>query len=160
VRDIGGGVSGGKNIKAVQLGGPTGAYFAADALDISVDYETIKEAGSIIGSGTVEIFDNDSCAVEMTKEITSYLQGQSCGKCVFCREGTYQMADILKDISEHGGEPRDLGLLIELGEAMQISCICGLGRTAPNPVLSSINLFRNEYDAHIKGKRCPINSQT
>jgi NADH:ubiquinone oxidoreductase subunit F (NADH-binding) len=160
VRDMGGGVSSGKKIKAVQVGGPTGAYFAADALDISLDYETMKEAGSIIGSGTVEILDGDSCAVEMTEAITSYLRGQSCGKCVFCREGTYQMADILRDISEHGGEPQDLDLLIELGQAMQTSCICSLGRTAPNPVLSSINLFRDEYDAHMKRKRCPMNSQT
>ena len=104
VEDIGGGVSNSKNIKAVQFGGPTGAYFAVDSLDIQVDYETIEEAGSIIGSGTVEVFDSDSCAVEMTKDIISYLQTQSCGKCVFCREGSYQMSDILKDISELYGQ--------------------------------------------------------
>jgi NADH:ubiquinone oxidoreductase subunit F (NADH-binding) len=156
VEDIGGGVSDGKNIKAVQFGGPTGNYFTGDSLDIHVDYETIGEAGSIIGSGTVEVFDSGSCAVEMTRDIISYIQTQSCGKCVFCREGSYQMSDILKDISEQMGKPQDLDLLIELGEAMKIGCICGLGQTAPNPVLSSIRLFRNEYDAHIKGKRCPI----
>jgi len=159
VEDIGGGVSNNKNIKAVQFGGPTGAYFAVDSLDLQVDYETIEEAGSIIGSGTVEVFDSDSCAVEMTKDIISYLQTQSCGKCVFCREGTYQMSDILKDISEYMGKPQDLDLLNELGEEMKIGCICGLGRTAPNPVLSSIRLFRHEYDAHIKGKRCLIKEQ-
>ena len=156
VEDIGGGVSGGKNIKAVQFGGPTGNYFTVDSLDIHVDYETIGEAGSIIGSGTVEVFDGGSCVVEMTKDVISYIQTQSCGKCVFCREGSYQMADILKDISEYMGKPQDLDLLIELGEEMKICCLCGLGRNAPNPVLSSIKLFRNEYDAHIKGKRCPI----
>jgi NADH-quinone oxidoreductase subunit F len=155
VDDIGGGVSNGKNMKAVQFGGPTGAYLTADSLDIHVDYETIGEAGSIIGSGTVEVFDSGSCAVEMAKDIISYIQTQSCGKCVFCREGSYQMSDILKDISEQMGKPQDLDLLIELGEAMKIGCICGLGQTAPNPVLSSIRLFRNEYDTHIKGKRCP-----
>jgi NADH:ubiquinone oxidoreductase subunit F (NADH-binding) len=155
-KDIGGGVSEGKDIKAVQFGGPTGAYFPADSLDIRIDYETMKEAGSIIGSGTVEVFDGDSCAVEMTKDILSYIHAQSCGKCVFCREGSYQMADILKDISEYMGKPQDLDLLIELGEKMKIGCICGLGQTAPNPVLSSIKFFRNEYDVHIKEKRCPI----
>jgi NADH:ubiquinone oxidoreductase subunit F (NADH-binding) len=156
VGDIGGGVLKGKDIKAVQFGGPTGVFFAADSLDIPVDYETIEEAGSIIGSGTVEVFDSDSCAVEITKDIISYVQTQSCGKCVFCREGSYQMTDILKDISEHMGKPQDLDLLIELGEGMKIGCICGLGRSAPNPVLSSIELFRNEYGVHIKEKRCPL----
>jgi len=92
----------------------------------------------------------------MARDIISYLQTQSCGKCVFCREGSYQMADILKDISEQMGKPQDLDLLIELGEAMKSGCICGLGQTAPNPVLSSIKLFHNEYDVHIKEKRCPI----
>lgn len=156
VEDIGGGVANGKNIKAVQFGGPTGAFFAAGSLDIPVDYETIEEARSMIGSGTAEVFDSGSCAVEITKDIISYIQTQSCGKCVFCREGSYQMADILKDISEDMGKPQDLDLLTELGEGMKIGCICGLGRSAPNPVLSSIKLFRKEYDIHIKEKRCPI----
>jgi len=160
VTDIGGGVSNGKNIKAVQFGGPTGAYFAADFLDIHIDYETMEEAGSIIGSGTIEVFNSDSCAVEMTRDVISYVHTQSCGKCVFCREGTYQMSDILNDISEYMGKPQDLDLLIELGEAMKVGCICGLGQTAPNPVLSSIKLFRNDYDVHIKEKRCPKNNST
>ena len=159
VENIGGGVSNGKGIKAVQLGGPTGVYFVPDFLDIPIDYETIQEAGSMIGSGTVEVFDSDSCAVEMTKDILSYLHTQSCGKCVFCREGTYQMSDILEDISEYKGKAQDLDKLIELGEAMKSGCICDLGRTAPNPVLSSIKCFRHEYDVHIKEKRCPVNSK-
>jgi NADH-quinone oxidoreductase subunit F len=156
VKDIGGGVSEGKTIKAVQFGGPTGSFLPADSLDIRIDYETMKEAESIIGSGTVKVFDSDSCAVEMTKDTLSYIHAQSCGKCVFCREGSYQMADILKDISEQMGKPQDLDLLIDLGEKMKIGCICGLGQTAPNPVLSSIKFFRNEYDVHIKEKRCPL----
>jgi NADH-quinone oxidoreductase subunit F len=119
----------------------------------------MKETGSIIGSGTMEVFDSDSCAVEMTKDALSYIHAQSCGKCVFCREGSYQMADILKDISEHMGKPQDLDLLIDLSEKMKIGCICGLGRTAPNPVLSSIKFFRNEYDVHIKEKRCLFHSK-
>jgi len=158
VTDIGGGVPNGKDIKAVQFGGPTGAYFYTDSLDIPVDYESMEEAGSIIGSGTVEVFSSDSCAVEMARDVISYIQTQSCGKCVFCREGSYQMSDILEDISKNVGKPQDLELLIELGEAMKLGCICGLGRTAPNPVLSSIRLFRRDYDAHIKEKRCPIDS--
>jgi NADH-quinone oxidoreductase subunit F len=158
VKNIAGGVSNGKNIKAVQLGGPTGCFFSADSLDIHIDYETIKEAGSIIGSGTIEVFDSDACAVEMTKDIISYIQNQSCGKCVFCREGSCQMSNILKDIYEYKGKAQDLDLLIELGEAMKLGCICSLGQTAPNPVLSSITLFRSEYDAHIKEKRCLVNS--
>jgi NADH-quinone oxidoreductase subunit F len=157
VEDIGGGVSNGKNIKAAQFGGPTGAYFAADSLNIPVDYEAMEETGSIIGSGTVEVFDSDSCAVEMARDVISYIQTQSCGKCVFCREGSYQMSDILQGITEYKGEPQDLDLLIKLGEAMKVGCICGLGQTAPNPVLSSIKLFRSEYDVHIKEKRCPTN---
>ncbi|HEY78205.1 MAG TPA: NADH-quinone oxidoreductase subunit F [Dehalococcoidia bacterium] len=156
---IGGGVSNGKKIKAVQFGGPTGAYFAADSLDIRLDYESVREAGSIIGSGTVEVFDSDSCAVEMTRDVISYLQTQSCGKCVFCREGSYQMSDILQDIADGKGEPKDLDMLTELGEAMKIGCICSLGRTLPNPVLSSMRLFDSDYAVHIKEKRCPSNGQ-
>jgi NADH-quinone oxidoreductase subunit F len=151
---IGGGVPGGKKIKAVQVGGPTGAYFGADSLDRPLDDEALKETEDLIGSGTIEVFDSDSCAVEITTDIMSYLQAQSCGKCLFCREGTYQMSDILKDISEHKGKPEDLDLLIELGEEMKIGCLCVLGRTAPNPVLSSIELFRADYEAHVKDKRC------
>lgn len=158
VKNIGGGGSNGKNIKAVQFGGPTGVYFAPNSLDISVDYEAIKEAGSIIGSGTIEVFDSDACAVEMAKDKISYLHTQSCGKCVFCREGSLQMSDILQDITEYNGRPQDLDLLVELGETMKMGCICGLGQNASNPVLSSIKLFRSEYDAHIKEKSCPIKS--
>jgi NADH:ubiquinone oxidoreductase subunit F (NADH-binding) len=157
VEDIGGGVSNGRGIKAVQLGGPTGAFFSVDSLDIPLDYETIVQAGSMIGSGTIRVFDGNSCAVEITNDIMTYVQSQSCGKCVFCREGTLQMSDILKDISEKKGKPQDLDLLKELGAAMKNGCICGLGRTASNPVLSSIELFRNEFESHIKEKRCPYN---
>ena len=159
VENIGGGVLNGKGIKAIQLGGPTGVYFVPDSLDIPIDYDTIQEAGSMIGSGTIEVFDSDSCAVEMTSDIISYIQTQSCGKCVFCREGTFQMSDIMKDISEYKGKSQDLDKLIELGEAMKISCICDLGRTAANPVLSSIKCFPHEYDVHIKEKRCPVNGK-
>lgn len=154
---IGHGVPEGKTIKAVQLGGPTGAYFPVDSLDISIDYETILKADSIIGSGTIEVLTNDSCAVEICRNLISYIHSQSCGKCVFCREGTYQISDILNDIVEKSAGPEVFDILIELGETMKTGCICGLGRTAPNPVLSSIRLFRDEYDLHIREKMCSVN---
>lgn len=157
VKDIGGGVPDGKDIKAVQFGGPTGAYFAGGSLDIPVSYETMEGADSIIGSGTVEVFDIGTCAVEMARDAISYIQTQSCGKCVFCREGSYQMSDILTDIAEYRGRLQDLDLLHELGEGMKTGCICNLGRTAPNPVQSSLRLFREDFDAHIKEKRCSAN---
>ncbi len=157
VQDIGGGVPDGKDIKAVQFGGPTGAYFTGSSLDIPVSYEAMEEADSIIGSGTVEVFGDDTCAVELARDAISYIQTQSCGKCVFCREGSLQMSQILADIADNRGSPRDLDLLTELGEGMKTGSICGLGQTAPAPVLSSIKLFRSDYDAHIKEKRCPAN---
>jgi len=155
VEGIGDGVSSRKDIKAVQFGGPTGCYFTGDSLDIPIDYETMSEAGGIMGSGTIEVYDSDSCAVEMARDVMSYLQAQSCGKCVFCREGTYQMLDILNDIAENRGKPEDFDMLLELAEGMKTGSICGLGRTAPLPVLSNIQLFRGDYDAHIKEKICP-----
>jgi NADH:ubiquinone oxidoreductase subunit F (NADH-binding) len=159
VNDIGGGVTDGKAVKAVQFGGPTGIYFPAGSLDIPVDYEALQKAGSMIGSGTVEVIGSDICAVEMVKDRMAYLHTQSCGKCVFCREGTYQMSDILRDISDYKGKPEDMDLLIELGEAMKGSSICGLGKNAASPVMSSIELFRDEYDAHIREKRCPVHGE-
>jgi NADH-quinone oxidoreductase subunit F len=155
IMNIGGGVLHAKSLKAVQFGGPTGCYFTGESLDIPVDYKSMHEAGCIMGSGTIEVCDSDGCAVEMARDVMSYLRAQSCGKCVFCREGTYQMSDILKDISENKGKPEDLDLLINLGEGMKIGSICGLGQTAPAPVLSSLRLFREDYEAHIKGKKCP-----
>ncbi len=156
VTDIGGGIPDGKTLKAVQFGGPAGAFFSADSLDIPIDYEVVKDAGSIIGSGTVEVFDTGSCAVGMAYEKITYLHSQSCGKCVFCREGTYQMSDMLGDITDSKGKNEYLDLITELAQAMKIGCICGLGRNAWNPVMSSIVLFRDEYDAHINEKRCPV----
>ena len=148
-------VGGATDIKAVQFGGPTGRYFNVDSLDMPIDYESMEKVGGIVGSGTVKVYNNSHCAVEMVKDAMAYLQAQSCGKCVFCREGTYQMQDILNDISEGKGKPEDIDMLLELAGGMQAGSICGLGRTASNPVISSIELFRGDYDAHIKGKKCP-----
>jgi NADH-quinone oxidoreductase subunit F len=147
------------NIKAVQFGGPTGSYFPAYDLDIALDYEAIKER-SVIGAGTLELINDKACAVETAMKKISYLHEQSCGKCVFCREGTFQMSDIMEDICKGRAQPQDIDILNEIGEQMKTGCICDLGRTAPNPVLSSIELFRNEYEVHIKEKRCPVKSGT
>ncbi len=143
------------DIKAIQFGGPTGIFLAPDSLDIPIAFETMHEIGVIIGSGTIEVFDNTHCAVEMARDAIDYIQSQSCGKCTFCREGSFQMADILKDISENKGKPEDIELLLELGEAMATGSICGLGKTASNPVLSSFRLFSQDYETHIKNKTCP-----
>jgi len=155
VNDIGGGTSSGKAVKAVRFGGPTGRFFDVDSLDTCIDFESIKEAGAILGSGVVKVYDNSICAVETLRDLVDYLHDQSCGKCVFCREGSLQISEILKDISENNSRPGDLDLVTELCEAMKEGSICGLGVNIPNPVLSNINLFSNDYDAHIHGKKCP-----
>jgi NADH:ubiquinone oxidoreductase subunit F (NADH-binding) len=147
------------NINAVQFGGQTGSYFPRYDLDIALDYEAINER-SVIGSGTLELINDTVCAVEMAMKKISYLHGQSCGKCVFCREGTLQISNILEDIYKGNGRVQDIDFLNEIGEHMKNGCICGLGRTAPNPVLSSIELFRDEYEVHIREKRCPVKSGT
>jgi NADH-quinone oxidoreductase subunit F len=152
-------IAGAGNIKAVQFGGPTGSYFPGYDPDIALDYEAINER-SVMGSGTLELINDKVCAVEMAMKKISYLHEQSCGKCVFCREGTLQMSNILEDIHKGNGRVQDIDLLNEIGEHMKTGCICGLGRTAPNPVLSSIGLFRDEYELHIREKRCPVNSGT
>ena len=146
--------AGGAPIKAVQFGGPTGRFFAGDSLDTPITYEDMKAAGAIVGSATIEVFGSGSCAVEMARDALRYLRDQSCGVCVVCREGTYQMAGILDDIAEFRGEPQHLDLLLDLAEAMEAGSICGLGKTASAPVLSSIELFADDYRAHIDAKRC------
>ncbi len=155
VTDIGGGTSSGKDIKAVQFGGPTGRFLAVHSLDIPVSYESTNEVGGIMGSGTIKVFAGEFCTVEMARDLMNYLQAESCGKCVFCREGTYQISDILNDIAGGKGRPEDLEMITEICEGMKSGSICGLGRTAPNPVLSSIKLFRDDYEVHIKEKKCP-----
>jgi NADH-quinone oxidoreductase subunit F len=145
------------NIKAVQFGGPTGSFFPIDDLNMPLDYEILKEK-PFMGSGSIELIDDTVCAVEMALKKISYLHEQSCGKCVFCREGTFQMSSILEDISKGNGEPQDMEMLNEIGEQMKTGCICDLGCGAAIPVLSSIEFFRHEYEDHIKEKRCPAKS--
>jgi NADH-quinone oxidoreductase subunit F len=155
VYDIGGGIPEGKEFKAAQIGGPTGGYLSASALDLSIDYESLTDAGSIMGSGGVIVADSDTCMVDLAKKSLSFAQAESCGECVFCREGTTQMLEILTDITEGRSKPEDLDLLLELGEGAKLGSLCALGRTAPNPVLTTIGNFREEYEAHIKRKQCP-----
>jgi len=160
VREIGGGTEKSESIKAVQTGGPAGTFFGVDSLNIRYDYESMKSAGAIIGSGTIEVFDSSSCAVEMAMEKAAYLQTQSCGKCVFCREGTVQMKQILKDINENHGQSNDIDLLLEISEFMKESSICGLGRTAADPVISILKLFNKEFVSHLKEKQCLVSSHS
>jgi NADH-quinone oxidoreductase subunit F len=143
---FGGGVPNGKAIKAVQIGSPIGPFLAPDALDLIVGCEPREESRSNIGSGTIDVLNADSRIVHATRELLASIQAQSCGKCVFCREGCLQMLTILEDISENRRRPQDLDLLVELGETMRTSCLCEFGRSAPDPVLSSIRLFRAEYE--------------
>jgi NADH-quinone oxidoreductase subunit F len=143
-------------IKAVQFGGPTGVYINGDDPDIILDYDRLREAGYIIGSGTIELIGKDKCAVEIAKNAMSYLQAQSCGKCVFCREGTFQISDYLEDIFNGAGKPQDIGLINEIAEQMKSGSICGFGRIAADPVLSAIKLFADEFDSHIKENRCLV----
>ena len=153
--DIGGGIPGGKRFKAVQTGGPSGGCLPASFLDSPIDYETLAAAGSIMGSGGVVVLDEDTCMVDMAKYFLAFTQLESCGKCIPCRWGTKQMLDILEDITNGRGRPGDIDLLVELGEAVKAGSLCGLGQTAPNPVLSTIRYFRDEYEAHIKKWHCP-----
>jgi len=154
VYDIGGGIPGGKRFKAVQTGGPSGGFIPVNLIDLPVDYESLAQAGSIMGSGGMVVMDEDTCMVDMTRFFLTFTQAESCGKCIPCRWGTKQMLDILEDISSGRGRPGDIELLQELAESVKDGSLCGLGQTAPNPVLTSIRYFRNEYEEHIKKHHC------
>jgi NADH-quinone oxidoreductase subunit F len=155
VYDIGGGIPEGKRLKAVQTGGPSGGFIPESLIDLPVDYESLAQAGSIMGSGGMVVIDDDTCMVDITKFFLTFTQAESCGKCIPCRWGTKQMLDILEDIAGGRGRPGDIELLQELAESVKDGSLCGLGQTAPNPVLTSIRYFRDEYKAHIEEKRCP-----
>jgi len=155
VYDFGGGIPGGKSLKAVQIGGPTGGFLNEADLDLPLDYEQLKEAGHIMGSGSIFVVDESACAVDLAKNCLLYLENESCGKCVFCREGTLQFALILSDISEGNGRNEDLEVLVEFGEGMKEGAFCAFGRNAANPVLTTIKYFREEYIEHIANHQCP-----
>jgi NADH:ubiquinone oxidoreductase subunit F (NADH-binding)/(2Fe-2S) ferredoxin len=153
--DIGGGIRKGKLFKAVQTGGPSGGCIPITRIDMPVDYDSLSEAGAIMGSGGMIVMDETSCMVDVARYFIDFLLYESCGKCVPCREGLKQMHHILKNICEGNGEEDDINTLIELGQFMITGSLCGLGSTAPNPVLSTIRHFRNEYESHIYDKKCP-----
>jgi len=157
---IGGGIPDGKRFKAVQTGGPSGGCLPASLLNLPVDYESLAQAGSIMGSGGMVVMDEDTCIVDVARYFLSFTQAESCGKCVLCRLGTKQMLDILENICNGNGKAEDIDLLIELSQAVKAGSLCALGGTAPNPVLTTIRYFRDEYEAHINEKRCPALSCT
>lgn len=151
---VGGGIPGDKQFKAVQIGGPSGGCLPASLLDTPVDYDSLNEAGAMMGSGGMVVMDEDTCMVDVARYFLDFTQRESCGQCVLCRLGTQQMLDILKDITQGKGRRNDLEHLIEIAEAVKLGSLCGLGNSAPNPVLTTIRYFREEYEAHIHDKKC------
>jgi NADH-quinone oxidoreductase subunit F len=154
VEEIGGGVAGGRQFKAVQIGGPSGGCVPAELADTPIDFEWLAEIGAIMGSGGLVVLDDTDCMVDIARYFLRFTQDQSCGKCTFCRIGTRRMLDILDRICTGQGRTGDIQHLEELAGMVSDGSICGLGRTAPNPVLSTLRYFREEYEAHLKG-RCP-----
>jgi NADH:ubiquinone oxidoreductase subunit F (NADH-binding) len=152
---IGGGVPNGRKFKAVQTGGPSGGCIPKDLIGLPVDFDQLKKAGSIMGSGGMIVMDDRTCMVDVAKYFLSFLEDESCGKCVPCRVGIRRMREILEDITSGRGEEGDIDYLQQMAEAVKDGSLCGLGKTAPNPVLATIRYFRDEYEAHIKEKRCP-----
>ena len=155
IHSIGGGIPNGKKFKAVQTGGPSGGCIPEELLDLTIDYEKLTEAGSMMGSGGMIVMDEDTCMVDIARYFLNFLKDESCGKCVPCREGIKRMQEILTDICEGKGKKGDIELLEELSETVKKASLCALGGTAPNPVLTTIRYFRDEYQAHIEEKRCP-----
>lgn len=155
IYDIGGGIKDGKKFKAVQTGGPSGGCIPADMLDQPIDFDTLTRAGSIMGSGGMIVMDEDTCMVDVARYFLKFTQEESCGKCVPCRIGTRKMVDILTRITEGRGEKEDIKRLKELAETVKNGSLCGLGQTAPNPVLTTLRYFMDEYKAHIEQKSCP-----
>jgi NADH:ubiquinone oxidoreductase subunit F (NADH-binding)/NADH:ubiquinone oxidoreductase subunit E/Pyruvate/2-oxoacid:ferredoxin oxidoreductase delta subunit len=155
VFDIGGGAADGREVKAVQTGGPSGGCLPVHMLDLPVDFDTLAEVGSMVGSGGMVVLDDQTCMVDVAGYFLRFLQEESCGKCVPCRLGIRRMLEIVTDISEGRGRPEQLDLLGELGVVMREASLCALGKTAPNPVLSSLEYFREEFETHVRDRRCP-----
>jgi NADH-quinone oxidoreductase subunit F len=153
--DIGGGMKGDKKFKAVQMGGPSGGCIPADLIDTVIDYKALGATGAIMGSGGMVVMDETTCMVGMAKFFLDFTAKESCGKCIHCRIGTKRMLEMLTRITEGNGQDGDIELLEELCYSIKDGALCGLGQTAPNPVLTTIKYFRNEYEAHIKDKKCP-----
>ena len=161
VYNIGGGVTdtsgtpNGQDFKAVQIGGPSGGCLTEEHLDLALDYDSLRGAGAMVGSGGLVVMNKQTCMVGIARFFMQFTQNESCGKCVLCREGTKQMLALLDDVVEGRGTTETLELLEKLARAVQVGSLCGLGKTAPNPVLSTLRHFRAEYEAHVVQKRCP-----
>ena len=155
IDEIGGGGPKGKELKAVQTGGPSGGCIPLSLRELPVDYEALAEAGSIMGSGGMVVMDEDTCMVDIARYFLAFTQSESCGKCMPCRLGTKQMLDILEDICEGHGEDENLEVLEDLIQTIKKGSLCGLGQTAPNPVQTTLRYFRSEYETHVRDKKCP-----
>lgn len=155
VFDVGGGIPKGREFKAIQIGGPSGGFLPASLLDMPMDYETLDQAGSMMGTGGVIVADDRTCVVDMARYFLDFLTQESCGKCTPCREGVKRMLEVLTRVCKGQGEVTDLDTLEMLGRTVKSASLCGLGKTAPNPVLSTLRYFRDEYVAHIQDKQCP-----
>jgi NADH-quinone oxidoreductase subunit F len=153
--DVGSGIPKGKRFKAVQIGGPSGGCIPASALDLPIDFDSLSSVGAMMGSGGMVVLDEDDCMVEIARYFLEFTQKESCGQCTFCRLGTKQMLTILDDITKGKGKMADIVLLNEMAQDVKAGSLCGLGKTAPNPVLTTLRYFRDEYEAHIKEGRCP-----
>ena len=154
IDEIGGGIINNGKFKAVQIGGPSGGCLPESFLDTKIDYDSLTMAGAIMGSGGLVVMDQTSCMVDVARYFLEFIQNESCGKCVPCRLGTKQMLDILTDITQGKGKSGDMDLLLELAEGIKDGSLCGLGQTSPNPVLTTIKFFKEEYDTHINEKKC------
>lgn len=155
VYDLGGGIRNGKKFKAVQIGGPSGGCLTEEHLDMPMDYEQLTKVGAMVGSGGLVVMNEDTCIVEVARFFMNFTQHESCGKCTPCREGTKQMLAILERIVKGQGKMEDIDTLLDLGQVIKEGSLCGLGKSAPNPVLSTLKYFKDEYIAHIKDKKCP-----
>lgn len=155
IYDVGGGIPGGRKFKAVQTGGPSGGCITEENIDTPIDFESLNALGSMMGSGGMIVMDEDTCMVDIARFFLDFTVEESCGKCTPCREGTKRMLEILEKITDGKGELEDIEKLESLAETIKLSSLCGLGQTAPNPVLSTLNYFRDEYLAHVQEKRCP-----
>jgi len=154
IEEIGGGITDDGTFKAVQIGGPSGGCLPEPFLETKIDYDSLTMAGAIMGSGGLVVMDQNTCMVDVARYFLEFIQNESCGKCIPCRLGTKQMLDILTDITEGKGKSDDLDLLMELAQGVKDGSLCGLGQTSPNPILTTIKYFKNEYDAHINERRC------
>jgi NADH-quinone oxidoreductase subunit F len=156
--DIGGGIRGDKGFKAVQIGGPSGGCLTEEHLDLPLDFDSLKKVGAMIGSGGLVVMDEDTCMVEVARYFMNFTQNESCGKCVPCREGTKRMLEILERIVSGKGTISDLEMLEELADTISSTALCGLGKSAASPVVSTLKYFRSEYIAHVVEKRCPTHN--